>query len=91
MEVDRRVERDLAKYFPLRDPLDKEIQKRFAVEPLSVLGEIRAQIGGRKTVETLYRVRDVHMETLPTPLLSSPGEDRTAIVTFGYPIFVSAL
>jgi hypothetical protein len=84
MEVDRRVDSQLEKYFPLRNPLDKEMQKRFALEPLSVLLEMGAQIGSQKNVETLYRVKKVHMKRLP-------GEGRTTYITFGYPIFVSAL
>lgn len=82
-DVDRRVKEKLDEYFPLLDPSDNGVQRRFAVDPVSVLRDMGAQVGGRKDVETLYRVRDVHMETLP--------ENRVATVTFGYPIFVANL
>jgi len=83
-EADRQVERQLNQYFPLRNPLDAELQQRFAIDPISVLTEMGAEIGGHRNIKTLYRVRDVHMESLP-------GEQKPAIITFGYPIFVSSL
>jgi hypothetical protein len=83
-EVDKRVKRQLEDYFPLLDPLDEKVQARFAFKPLSVLREMGAEVGAQQNVETLYRVRDVHMETLQD---GGP----IAIVTFGYPIFVSAV
>ena len=83
-EADRQVEQQLKQYFPLRNPLDAELQQRFAIDPLSVLKDMGANIGGRRDIKTLYRVRDVHMESLP-------GEEKPAIITFGYPIFISTL
>jgi len=81
IEVDKRVDKDLEMHSPLHNPKEPELQRRFALEPVRVLEEMGARIGGRRMVETLYRLREVHAERLP-------GGARLMIITFGYPIFI---
>lgn len=81
--VDQRVDRQLESYFPRLNPLHHEVKRRFAIEPAAVLQQMGARLVCQRRVEVLYRVREVHMEPLP--------ENSMAIVTFGYPIYVSAL
>lgn len=84
IEVDGRVQNRMKAYFPLRDPLEEEFQKRFAVDPVGTLEEMGAKVFGERAVETLYRVRKVHMEPVPTA-------SQLLVVTFAYPIFMSAV
>jgi len=84
IEVDKRVDKDLEMHSPLHNPNEPELQRRFAVEPVRVLEEMGARIGGRRMVETLYRLREVHAEPLP----DGAG---IIIVTFGYPIFIATV
>jgi hypothetical protein len=77
-EVDEQLRADPS----IVNPHDEELKREFATNPLGAFRRMGASLGDLRVVEALYRVRAAYMETqLP---------DRPpAIITFGYPIFVS--
>jgi hypothetical protein len=77
-EVDEKLRTDSS----IVNPRNEELKKEFATNPLGAFRRMGANLGDVQVIEALYRVRAVYMET-------QEAEKPAAIITFGYPIFVS--
>jgi hypothetical protein len=62
---------------------EEELGGRFANDPVEFFSWLGATIGSRRTIETLYRIRQVFVD-------STEKKRSNSIVTIGYPIFIAA-
>lgn len=81
--VDAEVEKIVENHPRLKNPIDEDWKKRFAKDPVEALSRLGARVETSMRIETLYRVRTVYIE-------EGASFQKPLVVTFGYPVFVSA-